>query len=78
MTTGRALFSLALICVAFAMLVSVGMAHEGHEHHHSPASSPVPGENGGSAAADFPPRLFSTTLFASFAFLVPFCLSIVY
>ncbi|KAH7577246.1 hypothetical protein ACOSQ2_001932 [Xanthoceras sorbifolium] len=78
MANGRALFSFALICLAFAMLVAVGVAHEGHEHPHSPASSPLPGENGGSAAADFPPHLFSTTLFASFAFLVPFCLSIIY
>ncbi|KAK3183725.1 hypothetical protein Dsin_031011 [Dipteronia sinensis] len=83
MATGRALFCFALICVAFAMLAAVGMAHEGHEDHPSPSSSPAPSPNsttGGSpnAAADFPPHLFSSTLFASLAFMLPFCLSFVY
>ncbi|KAK2661565.1 hypothetical protein Ddye_000139 [Dipteronia dyeriana] len=84
MATGRALFCFALICVAFAMLAAVGMAHEGHENHQpsspapSPGSPPGTGNGGPNAAADFPPHLFSTTLFASLAFMLPFCLSFIY
>ncbi|KAJ4729382.1 hypothetical protein OWV82_002174 [Melia azedarach] len=76
MATGKSSVSFALVCVIFAVMVAVAMSHEGHEHHHSPAPSPdSPSENG---AADISPHLFSTTLLASLALLLTFCLSFIY
>ncbi|KAJ0112261.1 hypothetical protein Patl1_02933 [Pistacia atlantica] len=69
---GRSLFSFALVCVMLAMLVGVGMSHEGHDQSESPGSSPgaTAGSHGGSAAAGMSPHLFGTTLFASSVFFV--------
>ena len=88
MASGRPLAPFAVVCVIFAMLVLAGVSDgHGHEGHHSmtpaPAPGPAPSSHGGhggsspstppSAAGGFSPHLFMSTLFASLAFISPFC-----
>ncbi|KAE8021390.1 hypothetical protein FH972_007284 [Carpinus fangiana] len=69
----------ASTCIIFAMLVAVGVSNSAWPLIHSSMPTPSPhagAGDGGSAAAEFSPPFLMTALFASLAFLLPFCVSL--
>ncbi|KAL6994426.1 hypothetical protein U1Q18_012529 [Sarracenia purpurea var. burkii] len=75
----------ASVCVIFAVLVLTVLS-EGAHHSPTPAPAPAPapgpGGHGGTspsaAPGVFSPHFFISTLFASLAFILPFCPSFLY